>query len=216
MADIIAFTAEQVARITGLSLRQLYYWDRHPEFFKPEFADASGGRYFGRIYSFRDLVSLRTIAILLRQHGIPLQELRRVDPWLKAHQESPWASLRLYVLGKHVYFEYPGSRAVVGARYPHQMVMPVVIDEVVREVRAASGRLHERTPEQIGQIIRNRYVAQNAFVLAGTRISTGAIWSLHEAGYTPGEIIREYPRLTPADVAAAIAFERENRKAAAS
>ena len=212
MADIIAYTAEQVAQVTGLSVRQLSYWDRNPRFFVPEYQDQDQNRYFGRIYSFRDVVSLRTIAILLKKHHLPLQELRRVDPWLKEHSATPWASLRLYVLDKHVYFQHPESGQIVAARYPHQVVIPVEIAEVVDEVRSASDRLRQRSPGQIGRIDRNRYVAHNAYVMAGTRVPTSAVWSFHQAGYTVDQIIREYPRLTAEDVEAAIHFETERNR----
>ncbi len=216
MADIIAFTADQVSRITGLSIRQLYYWDTNPKFFRPEFEDRDRSRYFGRIYSFRDVVSLRTIAILLKQHRVPLRELRAVDPWLKEHSETPWASLKLYVLDRRVYFKHPGTGRIMAARYPHQMVIPIAIDEVVSEVRAASAHLRERSPEQLGRVVQNRYVVHNAHVLAGTRIPTSAVWNFHKAGYSVQDIIREYPRLTPVDVEAAITFETQRQQKRAS
>lgn len=212
MTDIIAFTAGQVARVTGLSIRQLYYWDRNPQFFAPEYGDQDHGRYFGRIYSFRDVVSLRTIAILLKDYGVPLQELRRIDPWLKREHETPWATLQLYVVGKRVYFEHPTTGQVVSARYPHQAVIPISIGSVINEVRAVSERLRERAPEQIGRIVKNRYVAHNACVLAGTRIPTSAVWNLYQAGYSEEQIIQEYPRLTLADVEAVIRFEQQRQE----
>ncbi len=46
-----------------------------------------------------------------------------------------------------------------------------------------------------------------AWVLAGTRIPTGAIRRFAEAGYTVNQILREYPSLTREDVAAALAHE---------
>lgn len=49
-------------------------------------------------------------------------------------------------------------------------------------------------------------------MLDGTRIPTSAIWNLHEAGYSDDQIIYEYPRLSQADIAAALAFERARRE----
>jgi uncharacterized protein (DUF433 family) len=79
---------------------------------------------------------------------------------------------------------------------------------------AAADRLRARQPEEIGQVRRNRYVVHNAWVVAGTRIPTAAIWNFHQAGYNPEQIISEYPRLTHADVQAAIEFETSRRSAA--
>jgi len=53
-------------------------------------------------------------------------------------------------------------------------------------------------------------------VLKGTRIPTAAVWNLHQANYDAAAIIREYPRLTRADVAAALDYEEERRRKSAS
>jgi uncharacterized protein (DUF433 family) len=80
-------------------------------------------------------------------------------------------------------------------------------------MRSAADRLRERQRDQIGRIVRNRYVVHNAWVVAGTRIPTTGIWNYHVAGYSATDIIREYPRLTKADVRAAIAFEKRRQAA---
>ena len=94
--EMIAFTPDHVARLTGLTKRQLRYWDQ-TGFFNPTLIDEASER-FGRIYSFRDLVGLRTVAVL--RNRVPLQELRRVGEWLHRQHETPWASLRNALLGR--------------------------------------------------------------------------------------------------------------------
>jgi uncharacterized protein (DUF433 family) len=42
---------------------------------------------------------------------------------------------------------------------------------------------------------------------AGTRIPTATVYEFVHRGYTSQEIIREFPRLTPEDIAAAIREE---------
>jgi uncharacterized protein (DUF433 family) len=80
-------------------------------------------------------------------------------------------------------------------------------------MRDAAAKLRERRSDQLGQLSRNRYVVHNAWVIAGTRIPTEAIWHFHCAGADVDGIIREYPRLTPEDVRAAIDFEARRRMA---
>ena len=87
MNSLVAFTAEQVSRLTGLSDHQLRYWDS-TGFFRPSLADEPK-RPYGRVYSFRDVVGLRAIAIIRNKHGIPLQELRKLGAWLEAHYDQP-------------------------------------------------------------------------------------------------------------------------------
>ena len=208
--EILAFSVEQVRRLTGLSATQLRYWD-DTEFFSPTYADAA--RAFGRIYTFRDVVGLRVLAMLRQQHGVSLQELRIVGAHLREHAETPWASLKLFVLGKKVYFREPATGAVLPATVRKQLAIEFALEVVARDVDLAASKLRERGAADVGRIARNRYVMHNNPVIAGTRVPTSAIWNLREAGYSSKRIIEEYPRLTEADIVAAIRFEAENRAA---
>lgn len=217
LTDILAFTADNVCRLTGLSMGQLRYWDK-TDFFSPEFLDDHRRRAFGRIYSFRDVVGLRTIAVLRNTHHIPLQELRKVGEWLAVHaqKETPWSSLRFALMGRKVVFSDPQAdlQVFVEPKGGGQQVIEMGLEPIASEMRQEALKLRERKQEQIGAVMRNRYIVHNAWVLAGTRIPTAAIWNFHQAGYDSGAILREYPRLTAADVQAAIEFEAKARRVA--
>jgi uncharacterized protein (DUF433 family) len=201
MVALLAFSPDQVSKVTGLSRRQLRYWDE-TGFFRPRYAAEQ--RRFGRMYSFKDVVGLQTIAQL--RDRLPLQELRKIGSWLMERYEEPWAELRLFVVGKRVAFEEPsGDRTVAGSG---QGVLPICLADVAHQTEQAADELVGRASEQLGRVVRNRYVQHNAWVLDGTRIPTSAIYDFYEAGYQPAEILKEYPRLTPADISAAIEFEQ--------
>jgi DNA-binding transcriptional MerR regulator len=70
---IAAYSEGQAARLTGISVGQLRYWDR-TEFFRPEFACEERRAAFSRIYSYLDLISLKVIARLRDETS--LQQLR--------------------------------------------------------------------------------------------------------------------------------------------
>lgn len=214
VAEIVAFTTEHVCRLTGLSTRQVRYWD-DTGFFSPTMVDGFRKRAFGRIYSFRDVVGLRTIAIL--REKLPLQELRRVGEWLRHHHETatPWSSLRFALAGRKVVFFDPATGNPTEARGKGQIVFNVALEPIAEDMRKAAERLREREPDQIGQIVRNRYVVHNAWTVAGTRIPTESIWNFHRAGYDTAAILKEYPRLRAKDVTAAIEFEAERQRKAA-
>lgn len=203
-----AFTVEQVQRLTGLSERQIRYWDK-TGFFSPRYVSEDRRRPYSRIYSFRDVVGLRTIALLRNVHGIPLQELRKLGEWLAKRYASPWASLTFYVSGKQVFFEWPDAAGRVVARPPGQLVLPIEMERIAQEVIDTAQQLRQRAPAQIGQVSRHRFVVHNSPVVAGTRILTEAIWNFHQAGYNTDAIIREYPQLIPEDVRGAVAFEEQ-------
>jgi uncharacterized protein (DUF433 family) len=78
---------------------------------------------------------------------------------------------------------------------------------VAGEVEEAIRRLPERLPEEIGQVVRRRGIMRGVPIIAGTRIPTETIAWFHGHGYSLTEIIENFPRLTPRDVEAAIAFE---------
>ncbi len=71
------FTPTEVARLIGISYRQIQYWDK-TSFIKPSYRRR--GRY--RLYTFSDLVLLRIVK-LQREHGASIQRLRRLIRSLK-------------------------------------------------------------------------------------------------------------------------------------
>ena len=213
MAEPFAFTAEQVQRLTGLSDRQLRYWDS-TGFFLPAFGTASKRAPYARVYSYRDLVGLRALAEMRNVHHVPLQELRRVGAYLSEHYAEPWSQLRFFLVGKTVYYRDSEQDAIRRANAGGQEVMRIDLVRVEGDVQAAIARSRARTEQQHGQIARRRFVAGSQPVLDGTRVPTRAVWEFHAAGFSPEAIVREYPQLTPRDVDAAIAFEQERRNKA--
>ena len=213
MSELVAFTADHVCRLTGLSQHQLRYWDE-TDFFSPTIVPTFGRRAFGRIYSFRDVVGLRAISVLRNQYRVSLQELRRVGAWLRQRFEvrTPWASMRLGIAGRRVVFVDPSTSLPTEATSGQQVVL--TFQPIANDMSAAAAKLRERTADEIGQVVRNRYVVQNSWVIAGTRVPTQAIWNFHKAGFATSDILREYPVLVEKDVRAAIAFEVSRRKAA--
>lgn len=209
---LLAFPADQVSRITGLSERQLRYWDK-TGFFHPQYAEEDRRRPYSRVYSFQDIVGLRTIALLINEHQLPMRELRKVGEWLYQYHDAPWSELRFYVWGRHVYFDDPISGARMATHHPGQLTFSTIdMEEVAQAVRREVDRVRRREPEHIGHIMQHRFVVHNEPVLAGTRIPTEAIWNLHAAGYDTDAILYEYPDLTPDDVRAAISHEQQRHQ----
>jgi DNA-binding transcriptional MerR regulator len=197
---ISAFSADQVVKLTGLTIRQLAYWD-DLGFFQPQYASEDRRSPYSRIYSFKDVVGLRTLSVLKKKYKCSLPHLREVAAELASYTKTPWADLTLYVLKRKVYFTEPETglrRSVVDGQYA---LLP--ISSVMEDVRADAERLRQRAPEQIGKLETRKYVSHKAEVIAGTRIKVATIRHFLEAGYSAADIIKEYPSLTEADVEAA-------------
>jgi uncharacterized protein (DUF433 family) len=201
---IAAFSEEHVVRLTGLSKGQLRSWDR-AGFFAPHFAYEDRHVPYSRLYSFQDVVGLRTIAVLMKDYRISLQELRKVAQELVRRGYAHWAEVKLYVLKRQVHFRRPESEDVEGV-WDGQLAMVPVID-VINDLETRVRDLQKRTDGQVGHIERHKHVVRNSTVIAGTRIPTAAIRRFKEAGYTVKQIIRQYPTLTAEDVQAALAHE---------
>ena len=203
MSVIAAFSSQQACRLTGLTTRQLSYWD-NIGFFPPAYADDDRGRPFGRIYSFKDVVALRALAVLRNKYRLPLQQLRDFGRRLSQQYSEPWSALVFHIRGQQLFYDDPASGARMSASSPGQTAIPLEMRSVEDEMALEVARLRERTPDECGKIVHHRYVMSNKPVFAGTRIPVEAILSFHHAGYTVDQIIREYPNLTPADIEAAI------------
>jgi DNA-binding transcriptional MerR regulator len=206
--EVFAFSPEQVCRLTGLSDRQLRYWDE-TGFFSPAFREEVRRSPYARVYSFQDVVGLRALAVMRKRHGVPLQTLRRVGEFLRDRYDEPWSMLTFYIVGKEVF--YQEQEAIRRADETGQLVQPFELVRVESDLRAGMRQLRERSPKQVGHITRNRYVADNQHVLDGTRIPTGAIWEFHAAGYDERAIQGEYGHLSVEDIRAAIEFEQRQR-----
>jgi uncharacterized protein (DUF433 family) len=211
MAPLLAFTTEHVHRLTGLSPRVLRYWEE-TGVFRATYVDEQPRRPYRRLYTFRDVVSLRTLAVLRREHRVGLDELRKVGAFLARHKDAPWASLRFRVAGRHVVFDDPETGIPVAGKPLRQAVIPVDLAEIARETEVDAAQLRERLPEDFGRVTRHRHINHNAWVIAGTRIPTSAILDFHESGFSVEEILREYPELRPVDVEAAMAHEHRLRE----
>jgi uncharacterized protein (DUF433 family) len=210
--DVIrAFSAEHVARLTELSQRQLRYWDE-TRFFRPRYASENRRSPHSRIYSFKDVVGLRTVSILRKEHRIPLQTLRKVARELSRYRDAPWSDIVLYVLGKEVHFREPDTGKIRGVL--NRQYVSVPLQSIIEDVAAKSNKLKERSADQFGRVERHRFIAHNAWVIAGTRIPTAAIGRYKAAGYSAEQILNEYPALTRQDVEAALRHERKLAKAA--
>jgi uncharacterized protein (DUF433 family) len=202
---ISAFSDEQVQRLTGVSRQQLRYWDR-TGFFVPALAYADRRAPHSRLYSFRDIVSLKVINALRNDAKVTLPHLREVKEKLGHLGEDAWAKTTLYVLNKRVIFDSPGGRdkeEIVSGQVILQIPLKVVSGNTEEAIRT----MRRRDSTMVGKIERKRNVVHNEPVVAGTRIPVRSIKAFAQAGYTVSDIQKEYPTLAEDDIRAAIAHK---------
>src|SRR5664279_2107014 len=106
--DLVArFTAKQAPPMAGLPQQTLSYWVRN-HVLTPAYSDDSGWVGVHYLFSFQDLVTLRTLRVL-REKDIPLGTIRKAADFLQTSYGRPWTSFRLYFYGKAVFFLDPQS-----------------------------------------------------------------------------------------------------------
>jgi uncharacterized protein (DUF433 family) len=205
-----AFSEEQAAAISGLSVYQLRAWNRDG-FFHPTFGANEKGMPYGRLYSFRDLVALQVLDDLRNRKQIPLSHLREVSEKLAELGSAKWIATTLYVLGKRVVFRNPRTNAreeVVSG----QRVFDIPLRVVARSTKARIQELNDRSAK-VGKIERRRYVSSNRRVFSGTRVPVEGVVDFLRAGVSIRGVLSEFPSLSEADVQAAADELRANRAA---
>jgi uncharacterized protein (DUF433 family) len=213
-AMVEAFGQELVTRITGLSKRQLEYWDE-TDVIKPSIAEHTG---FGRprLYSFRDLIKLK-VAAAMRDAGKLPSNMRETMQALEAKGiDDPFVTITFVLTtdGNRVAYIDPVTRELLDAHHGNQVDQTVESFGLpLRDLRTGL----EETIQQIlerrhGRIARVRTVQGQQPVVEGTRVPTSKIAAVTAAGWSRGRVLTAFPHLTADDVDAALKHEGKRRR----
>jgi len=98
-----AFTSKQACYLSGCTSHQLRYWDK-VKLVSPTIQSSNGKPGVPKLYSFRDIVSLRVIKTLL-DNGMSIQRVRRAWRYLtkNGNLEDQLSNIRLVSDGKTIY-----------------------------------------------------------------------------------------------------------------
>ncbi len=197
MEDTLAVPDKRAAKLAGISMRQLHYWEQ-VGLVVPSITRQISPRNTVRLYSFQDLLELLAVAELRHRPGISLQHIRRLVAHLRTREfGAPLRELRFATRGQEIYFQYPdGSWS--GDAYPGQLIYYQVI--ALDEIGTKIDTVNDRAPEAAGQVVSRRGVHRSKPIFAGTRIPVATVQRYLQAGYDTKAIIREYPSLTAADI----------------
>ena len=211
-AEISAYTADRARRLTGLSVRQIQYWDEQG-FIRPSLTRRHG-RGRRRLYSFRDLLSLKVAADLRK--SVSLQLIRKVTDHLRRlNYRDPLAELNFVVVGGKLYFKE-------SSRWQESRQLGQVVASFLVKVGAIAAELQRQIAidkarsRRVGVIERRRGVLGGKPVLAGTRIPVQAVKNLLQDGASFEEIRELYPDLDIKDIQAAEKADLTRRRKLAS
>ena len=135
-----SFTSQDVIRLTGISARQLQWWDE-----RGIVVPARQGHR--RIYSFEDLTEVAVICEL-RSKGFSLQRMRKVVRFLQkefskrlAETVGGSSSYHLLTDGRTLYLETSPQQIVDILKNSRQPMFAICLSDTVRQVKAIiSGR----------------------------------------------------------------------------
>jgi len=142
--DTRGFASTDVARICGVSLRQLQWWDER---------NVVSPRQNGhkRVYLTEEVVEISVIAEL-RRKGFSLQRIRRVLRFLqkdmgKRLSEAEAASSDIHLLtdGKSIYLEEAPNRIIDLLKNAKQPMFLVCVTDQLKRLTAATERKPART-----------------------------------------------------------------------
>jgi len=129
------FTSNEVVDLTGITLRQLQWWDERG-LVVPE------RRGHRRIYSMSQLTEIAVICDL-RRRGFPLQRVRKVVRFLEkefgrslAQTVSSGSDYHLLTDGKTIYLETSAREIVDILKNARQPMLAICLSDTVRQVRA--------------------------------------------------------------------------------
>lgn len=139
----MAFNTKTVCNITGLTNRQVDYWDR-THFIKPSLKEASG---YGtaRLYSFNDLVQLK-VAKTLIDKGLSLQKIRKAITYLKKNFpeiDKPLAEMRFLTDGETVFVITRDKRAILDTLSGGQLVMAIALGDIIKDLKGEVGKISQ-------------------------------------------------------------------------
>ena len=128
-----AFTSKQACYLSGCTSHQLRYWDK-VELVSPTIQSSNGKPGVPKLYSFRDIVSLRVIKTLL-DNGMSIQRVRRAWKYLirNGNLEDQLSEVKLVSDGDTIFSVEEDK--VFDALKSGQLAFFETIDVVTKEVR---------------------------------------------------------------------------------
>jgi DNA-binding transcriptional MerR regulator len=138
------FTSAQVVKLTGITPRQLQWWDERG-IVQPQ----RDGRC--RMYSFDDITEVAVICAL-RRKGFSLQRVRSIMKFLQkefggrlAQAVSNGSEYHLLTDGKRIYLENSQRQIIDILKNSRQPLLGICLSDAVKEVRA---EIFNRRPAQ--------------------------------------------------------------------
>ena len=155
-----AFNTKQASQVVGASIRQVIHWDK-VGLVKPSIRSASG-RGSGRLFSYVDLLALKTVESL-REDGISLQKIQKCVRYIRKHLpdvRQPLGFCKLIAVGQTIYMARDRQTLIDTIKLPGQhahLSLIVDISGIDRELRAV---IHKFVSKRVEEVALGDYLYQ--------------------------------------------------------
>jgi DNA-binding transcriptional MerR regulator len=148
----VGYGGHSAARASGISYRQLDYWDRSA-LVQPSVREASGSGS-QRLYSFRDILVLKLVKKFL-DAGVSLQQIRKAIVELRQAGIGDLAKITLISDGAKVYLCTSGDQ-VIDLIDKGQGVFGISVGRVLGEVEATLVNINPSYLEEMDELTLRR------------------------------------------------------------
>lgn len=189
------FSTALVAAHSGLTERQVRYWSKpqrgRPALVEPEYQARPA------LWSFRDLVALRMLAVVRVHDGTPLRRIRdAVEALRRVTVGNHLSEHTLRAAGKTVLWLANGGEGEVGVDpLTGQQAARVLLSDVLGEYQANDMKVRNLLRPFPGVSV-NPEVLSGFPVAFGTRVPYDLIAGLVRDGVPPNEVRHYYPSVT--------------------
>jgi uncharacterized protein (DUF433 family)/DNA-binding transcriptional MerR regulator len=195
--------------LTGATIPQLAYWRRHTDAAPPLLVPQGkrSGRY---LYSWADVVALRSIVYLRQEKSLP--RIRRAVATLRGLEAEEWTHLAAYRListHRSILVQTPAGELLDLEDQPGTMLEEILMHDVLAPFETRNGRPVPALEHPRPRIAVNPRVLGGYPVIAGTRVPFDVVASLAEDELGPGEIAAVYPSIDQEAIGDAVSFAEQ-------
>jgi uncharacterized protein (DUF433 family)/DNA-binding transcriptional MerR regulator len=205
----VAFPVPIASVLTGATVAQLAYWRKDTASAEPLLVPEGkrSGRY---LYSWADVVALRSIVYLRQEKSLP--RIRRAVATLRKLEAQEWTHLSAYRListKRSIVVKTPGGQLLDLQEQPGTVLEEVLMRDVLAPFQTQRGRAVPALQRPRPRIAVDPAVLGGYPVIAGTRVPFDVVAALAAEELQPAEIADVYPSVDQEAVGDAVSFAEQ-------
>lgn len=205
----MAFPVPIASVLTGASVRQLAYWRKKtnaaPALLVPE--GKRSGRY---LYSWADVVALRSIVYLRQEKSLP--RIRQAVATLRQLEADEWTHLAAYRLIRtpsSIFVETRSGQLLDLERHPGTVLAEVLMADVLDAFETKAGNVVPPLRSPRPRIAVDPAVLGGYPMIAGTRVPFDVVAALAADDVQADEIAQVYPSVDQEAIGDALSFAEQ-------